>query len=147
MYEKLLFIEAGTGAGEKIYPEPIKHGPAPQHWLPQEACVHEYHHKKRRSEEDSAFWAGARGSTGPASSPTISYSNYLSTPHTLSSVYLRCKKCNCYYIYWRGQSAAVIFLVEDRLSGIPADHCCLGTRQQHLGFNCSQSGSQATVNK
>ena len=65
----------------------------------------------------------------------------------MSSVYLRCKKCNCYYIYWRGQSAAVIFLVEDRLSGIPADHCCLGTRQQHLGFNCSQSASQATVNK
>ena len=35
MVERLIFIGAGAGAGEKKYqePEPAKNGPAPQHWL------------------------------------------------------------------------------------------------------------------
>ena len=33
MVESLLFIGAGAGAGEKNTPEPVKNGPAPQHWF------------------------------------------------------------------------------------------------------------------
>ena len=38
MDESLLFIWAGAGAGEKN-PEPIKSGPAPQHWYKINNCM------------------------------------------------------------------------------------------------------------